>query len=247
MIDFLQLFSSNSANDEYNKHLWVKGASLFIPQLNNLLGHTDYKFNIIDIEEFNNDSELLGTVLSKHGSDKSTSHNYHILYSYIFNQLGKDNSLNVLEIGLGTNNPALLSTMGVNGRPGASLYAFREYLPNANIYGGDIDKDILFEYDRIKTFWVDQLELKSFEMITQSVGDVKFDLIIDDGLHSIGANFNTLLFALNHINEKGWIVIEDIHLIENWRVIDFILASTNKFKTYVLHSKAANMYVVHKM
>ena len=247
MIEFLHLFSSNSGNDENNKHLWVKGASLFIPQLNNLLGHANYKFNIIEIDEFQNDSELLGTILSTHGSDKSTMHNYHILYSYIFNQLGKDNHLNLLEIGLGTNNPTLVSTMGVSGRPGASLYAFREYLPNANIYGGDIDKDILFEYDRIKTFFVDQLELKSFDIISQNVGDVKFDLIIDDGLHSIGANFNTLLFALDHINEHGWIVIEDIRIIDNWRVIDFILASTNRFKTYVIHTRFSYLYVVHKL
>ena len=45
---------------------------------------------------------------------------------------------------MGTNNPNLVSTMGSSGRPGASLYAFKEYLPNAIIYGADIDKDILF-------------------------------------------------------------------------------------------------------
>ena len=35
--------------------------------------------------------------------------------------------------------------MGKNGTPGASLKAFKEYLPNTNLYGADVDKDILFE------------------------------------------------------------------------------------------------------
>ena len=51
-----------------------------------------------------------------------------------------DENINILEIGLGTNNPILVSTMGSNGRPGASLYSFREYLPKSNIYGADVDK-----------------------------------------------------------------------------------------------------------
>lgn len=86
--------------------------------------------------------------------------------------------------------------MGSSARPGASLYAFKEYLPNANIYGCDIDKDILFENEGIKTCFVDQLDSTTFENISNSFGKIKYDLIIDDGLHSIGANLNTLLFAL---------------------------------------------------
>lgn len=36
-IDILHLFSANSANDHNYKQLWMKGASLFIPQINELL------------------------------------------------------------------------------------------------------------------------------------------------------------------------------------------------------------------
>ena len=145
-MDSLILFSAGSANDESNKHLWVKGASLFIPQLNQLLEHTNYKFDIIDINDFQNDNAMsLGNILQNNNSDKSTTHDYHILYSFVLDKLGVNSKLNLLEIGMGTNNPTIVSSMGVNGRPGASLYAFREYLPNSNIYGADIDKDILFE------------------------------------------------------------------------------------------------------
>lgn len=246
-MEHLYLFSAGSANDNHNKHLWLKGASLFIPQLNKLLEYTNLDFNIIDIKTFDNDSEILGNLLLNNKSDKSSTHNYHILYSYIFNILGKDSKLNILEIGLGTNNPSLVSSMGVNGRPGASLYAFSEYLPNANIYGADIDKDILFNTDKIKTSYVDQLEFTSFTNLLNNFGNIKYDLIIDDGLHSIGANLNTLIFALENINDNGWIVIEDIHIKDNWKCIDFILRSTNKYKTYFIKALHGYLYVVNKL
>lgn len=246
--DSLYLFSAGSANDHLNRHLWIKGASLFIPQINKLLEKTNYQLKIFDINSFENEnSSKLGQKLAENKSDKSTSHNYHILYSFILNILGIKSNFNLLEIGLGTNNPALVSSMGADGRPGASLYAFRDYLPNAKIYGADVDKNILFQSDRINTCYVDQLEMNTFLELENQFGNLKYDLIIDDGLHAIGANFNTLLFALNNISEKGWIVIEDIQRIDNWMAIDFILQSTNKYKTYMIKAKISYLYVINKL
>jgi hypothetical protein len=245
-VDELFLFSAGSANDEKNKHLWVKGSALFIPQLNKLLDLTNYKFTTYTIADFNNDSSKLGTIFTKYGSDKANNHNYHIIYSYIFNKLGVDSKLDILEIGMGTNNPHLVSSMGLNGKPGASLYAFREYLPNANIYGADIDRSILFESERIKTSYVDQLNDRSFNDLLKKFGNIKFDVIIDDGLHSIGANLNTLIFALNNLKVNGWIVIEDIHIEHNWKIIDYLLNNTNKYKTYFINA-LGNLFIVNKL
>lgn len=245
--DELIMFSAGSANDDKNRHLWVKGASLYINQINNLLEHVDYNFNIVNINDFVSDYDKLGSILENNKSDKSTNHNYHIIYSYIFNLLGVNSNLNILEIGLGTNNPDLVSSMGVTGRPGASIYGFREYLPNSNIYGADIDRNILFESDRIKTCYVDQLDSNTFNEINQKFGNIKYDLIIDDGLHSIAANLNTLLFGLKNLNEKGWIVIEDIHIVNNWKAIDYILSNNKSYKTYVVKTKVSHIYVVNKL
>jgi hypothetical protein len=247
-MEHLYLFSAGSANDGSYKHLWLTGASLFIPQINKLLEQTDYQFKITDIQHFyNNESIILGNLLETNGSDKSTSHNYHIFYSHIFNKLDKNKNMNILEIGLGTNNPSIVSSMGVYGKPGASLRAFRDYLPNSNIYGGDIDEDILFECDRIKTCFVDQINIETFENMQNKFGNTTYDLIIDDGLHSICANLNTLLFALENINPDGWIVIEDIHIITNWKCIDFILSSSKKYKTYIINAKGGYLYAIHKL
>ena len=148
---------------------------------------------------------------------------------------------------MGTNDPKLVSSMGSGGRPGASLYAFKEYLPNANIYGADIDKNILFNEERINTCYVDQLDIKTFNNIKNTFGNIKYDLIIDDGLHSIGANLNTLLFALNNIKINGWIVIEDIHIPDNWFSINYILSKNKNIKTYFIKAKNGYLFCVKRL
>ena len=48
--------------------------------------------------------------------------------------------------------------MGLSGRPWACVRGWRDLSPNALVYGADIDRNILFEEDRIKTFYCDQLD-----------------------------------------------------------------------------------------
>ena len=74
----------------------------------------------------NENSHILGKIFKENGSDKSTKHNYHHIYSYILNDISSE-KLNILEIGIGTNDPTLISSMGSDGRPGASLYSFGIY------------------------------------------------------------------------------------------------------------------------
>ena len=51
-------FSAGSFNDENFKETWVKSASLFIPQLNELLSFISPRKNIFDIDYFKNDDSL---------------------------------------------------------------------------------------------------------------------------------------------------------------------------------------------
>lgn len=250
-MEHLEKFFASSANFDKYPILTYKSVQSFSDNLNKLLEFVGYKQKIYDINEFiikdnQEQRHKLSNLLNSYGSDKANGHNYDIIYSYIFNKLGENNNLNILEIGLGTNNPNLVSTMGYYGRPGASVRAFRDYLPNSNIYGADIDRDILFTEDRIKTFYVDQLDPNSFNNLTN-----KYNLIIDDGLHNIGANLNTLFFALNNIENNGWIVIEDISIgmktYELWNTIDFILKSSSNLNTYLIKTNLAYIYVVNKI
>lgn len=55
------------------------------------------------------------------------------------------------------------------GVPGGSLRAYRDYLPNAKIYGAGIDASILFPEDRINTFVVDQLDPEPLNSVGEKI------------------------------------------------------------------------------
>jgi tetratricopeptide (TPR) repeat protein len=167
-------------------------------------------------------AKKLKGLFDAYGSDKASQHAYHYLYGSLFDHTGRVTS--VLEIGLGTSNIYLPSNMGENGRPGASLRAFRDYFANANIYGADIDRQILFEENRIKTFYVDQTDRQSLEALGNAT-DSAFDLIIDDGLHAPDANLAVLNFGIGKLKPGGWLVIEDIKSdsIPVWQIVAALL------------------------
>jgi hypothetical protein len=154
-------------------------------------------------------SDKLLSLFNKYGSDKSNKHNYHELYGYLLSKSTKELRA-ILEIGLGTNNPDVPSNMGTGGHPGASLRAWKDFSPECQVFGADIDERILFTEERIQTFQLDQLSDESWGNFLKQVGDQKFDLIIDDGLHSPSANLNTIKFLINYVAVNGFLIIEDV-------------------------------------
>ena len=198
--------------------------------LNNI--KSDYK-NII----YSNKPNILSELCEKYGSDKGFvnfdkdkkpykwhPHTYSIYYHAIFN-LSRENIKNVFECGLGTNNPNIKSNMTISGTPGASLRVWRDYFFNAKIYGGDIDKEILFEEERIKTFYVDQLNSNSIKSMWESIEVEEFDIIIDDGLHEPEANYNFFINSFHKLKKNGVFVIEDVSNM-------YLVYLQNKFKDY---------------
>lgn len=151
-------------------------------------------------------------VMTKHGSDKGRGwHNYTTIYSVIFGKL-RDQPLRIFELGLGTNNPELESTMGANGRPGASLRGWRELFPHALIYGADVDRDILYEENRINTFYCNQLDKVAIQDLwSQPILQGGMDILIEDGLHTFEGNKSFLDGSLEQVRPGGFYVIEDIH------------------------------------
>ncbi len=146
----------------------------------------------------NNNPCLLASLCEKYGSDKGSLtlsinspfsgavHTYTELYSRIFDHC-RLSITKVFECGLGTNNIDYPYNMGENGRPGASLRVWRDYFPNAEVYGGDIDKSVLFTEDRIRTYYLDQTQPEVVNSFWDLVGLNDFDLMIDDGYHQFFA------------------------------------------------------------
>jgi len=149
-------------------------------------------------------------VMLRHGSDKSHFHNYTTVYSVLFTKF-KSSPLKIFELGLGSNNLDVPSNMGVSGVPGASLRGWREFFPNAHIYGADIDRGILFQESRIMTFHCDQLNQSAIGELwsTPELRDGA-DIIIEDGLHTFEGNTSFLERSLDHLRPDGIYVIEDI-------------------------------------
>lgn len=187
--------------------------------------------------------ERLESLLNHYGSDK-VRHGYHRIYAQI---LGKKDSINkILEIGLGTNNQDVISNMSTAGKPGASLRAFRDYCENARVYGADVDSRILFEDERISTYYVNQLDSYTLQKLSIDVAQ-DFDLVIDDGLHAPDANIATLLFGLTVIKPGGWVVIEDIkpEAESFWKVVAGLLPEG--FEISIIRANFALVFAVHRV
>jgi len=162
-------------------------------------------------------STPLCEIMGRNKSDKghvnlqTCKHNYTTCYHHLFQNI-RYQPLRIFELGIGTNNPYLPSSMGVDGRPGASLYGWAEYFPHSYIFGADIDRNILFQTNRIKTFYCDQTDPNSIQQLWNepSLKDHEFDLIVEDGLHELSAHILFLEQSLHKINKDGYYVIEDI-------------------------------------
>ncbi len=153
------------------------------------------------------DSDL-AKLFTKYGSDKSTHHDYHLLYEELLGSK-RDEIRSIIEIGIGSIDLETPQNMGIHGHPGGSLRAFRDWAPSAVVIGADIDEKTLFEEDRIHTCLINQLERKSFELLKGKLS-IGVDLVVIDGLHTPRADMNSLLELLPNLREGGCFVIEDI-------------------------------------
>lgn len=153
-------------------------------------------------------------IMVRYGSDKSPAkggwnwHNYTQVYYNLFKEI-TNQSLNVFELGLGTNNVNIPSNMGPSGRPGASLRGWAEFFPNANIYGADIDRQILFNEGSIKTYYCDQLDAAAITAMWQQI-EPQMDIIIEDGLHTYDANITFFENSFQKVKSGGFYIIEDV-------------------------------------
>jgi hypothetical protein len=187
----------------------------------------------------------LSRLCDLYGSDKGevesaghpypwTSHTYADYYSSLFSHC-RLKPTKVFECGLGTNNPDIVSSMGVDGKPGASLRVWKDYFPNATIYGADIDKDVLFEEPRIKTYYVDQLDPESISNMWQEIGVRDFDFIVDDGLHTFEAGSTLFSNSISMLAEDGVYVIEDISGLDLREYDKFFSALNYRVEFLSLH------------
>lgn len=147
------------------------------------------------------------------GSDKGVGwHQYSRFYNQLF-YIAKYEKFNLFEMGLGTNNTDVSSNMGSGGNPGASHQIWKIYFRNAQIYGADIDRRVLFQEPRIHTFYCDQTNVDDIQAMwnSEELREKKFGIFIDDGLHTFEAGKILFENSIQKLVEGGVYIIEDIN------------------------------------
>jgi hypothetical protein len=206
-------------------------------------------------EYIKNNHSTINILCDKYGSDKGevssennpyywASHNYADIYDLLFRLRRNDVQL-VLECGLGTNNPDLISSMEINGKPGASLRLWRDYFPKAQIIGIDIDSDILFSDDRIETYQCDQTSSESIENFCKlaSLSAASVDIIIDDGLHEFHAGKSLFESMNKYLTKDGMYIIEDV-IPNDYRLYkDYFAKTRDKFTIQIFNLHRPNLPV----
>ncbi len=150
---------------------------------------------------------LLCEIAYKYGTDKCPQiyHSYTPFYYELLKDK-RESIKKVLELGIGY--PGNMRHCPANYHLGASLYMWRDFFPDAQIYGADINPATLFEDDRIKTFLCDQRKGRHIaKLIEWSGSDI--DLLIDDGSHLAGNQIRTCQRIMPQLKKEVIYIIED--------------------------------------
>jgi SAM-dependent methyltransferase len=136
--------------------------------------------------------DLLTEIGIKHNTDKATDHKFTEVYEKYFSTL-KDNCLNIFEIGVWH---------------GSSLRMLKEYFKNSQIYAIDFVDKKAYSENRITIEQGDQTDIN---FMSNVFIDKTFDIIIDDGGHTMNQQQISLEVMLSRLNPGGIYILEDLH------------------------------------
>jgi hypothetical protein len=121
-------------------------------------------------------------------------HGFTELYEHIFYPL-KNKPIRIFEIGI---------------KKGGSLILWRDYFPNATVFGIDIVDVSELNSERIKTFIADQADRDQLKLFIEKHGG-DFNIILDDGGHTMEQQQISLGYLFKYVQPGGYYVVEDVH------------------------------------
>jgi len=142
----------------------------------------------------------------KYRTDKCPQlrHSYTPVYYKLFKDK-KDSVKKVLEIGIGT----IWSMKHIEDYTvGASHKMWRDFFPNAQIYGIDIDPKVIFQEERIETYLMDSTKPRNIRRLIRKIGS-DLDIVIDDGPHGTRTQLNLAKTLLPLLTGNFIYIIED--------------------------------------
>ena len=194
--------------------------------------------------------EIMGRNNSTKGhiNIQSCPHNYTTFYYTIFKDM-KEKQLRIFELGLEDNSES-------NIIPGASLYGWAEFFPNSYILGADINKDILFNTDRINTFFCDQNDQEIIKnMWNEHLLLENFDIIIENSKHCYESSVCFFENSIHKLNNNGYYIIENISLHQTYLFVNKIKEWQKEYKNLTFKflciqteqdNEINNLLVIHR-
>lgn len=152
----------------------------------------------------------------KYGTDKCPQLKHS--YTPFYYELLKDKQLSakkVLELGIGhykgMDKNEWNYDPGLNRQyhRGASLYMWRDFFPNAQIYGADRVPEAIFQDDRLSTFLTDERSKEDLENLIKSTGS-DIDVVVDDASHKVADQIFAAQTLLPLLNKDVIYIIEDV-------------------------------------
>lgn len=172
-------------------------------------------------------SQSLKHIFWKNRTGKK-EHKYHRFYETILDP-HKDNVRSVLEIG---------------SNYGYGLNAWKEYFPNAQIYGIDRKEKYRIEKNRIKTFIGDYQDVEFMEGVLDEIGIP--EVVIDDCDHNGQHMLNTFQLIFPRMQSGTWYFLEDMRDAKDPIMRDYLSTMTDNLLRSRRHGVGI-LYVFRKM
>lgn len=137
----------------------------------------------------------------KYGTDKSplVGHSYYTSFYYELLKDKKKVFKKILELGIGT---------------GASLRMWRDFFPNAQIYGVDLSPATIFQDERIQTYLLNTKDETAMRKLIQEIGS-DIDLVVDDGTHREKSQVRAVRALMPVLKNDVIYIIEDVYDAES--------------------------------
>lgn len=133
-------------------------------------------------------------------------------YTPVYHKLFKDKRetiKKVVEMGIGV--PERMKHVRDGYETGASLKMWRDYFPNAKVWGVDILKSAMFKDDRIKTLQLDETKERDIKKLVKQTGS-DIDIFIDDGEHAHTVQLFLAQTILPLLKDDVIYIIEDVYV-----------------------------------
>lgn len=140
------------------------------------------------------------------GTDKcpQRAHGYTPVYYRMFNDK-RETIKKVLEIGIGYEWKRNMDHY----QWAASLRLWRDFFPNAHIYGIDIKPEVIKQDDRISTYLCDATDEQQLQNLIKTIGS-DIDIVIDDGCHHTDCQIKTASLLMPLLQKDVVYLIEDV-------------------------------------